>query len=353
MQRPARRDSSQFARGRSDHSPRRTGPEQPPSAGSAAAGFGAALMLFACEPYWVCEASFARYAELPQHLSDTGLYADVQSGELAPGVRPYTPQFSLWTDGAEKRRWVYLPPGSRIDTTNMDDWSFPQGTKFWKEFSRDGVRAETRMFEKRGPGARDWQAIAYVWDAGGTEALAQPHGWSNVLGTPHDVPAAAECGACHGGRDSWILSFSAVQLSATVGEGELAIEQLVAEGLLSRDPSRPVEVPGNDVERNALGYLHANCGHCHNQAQPADKPCFAPDSPLDFWLRVDHMGSPAETPTYTSAVGYVIEPGEPDDSRLIAFVDSRGMFAQMPPIGTDQIDGAAVDRLRRWVKEMR
>ena len=40
-----------------------------------------------------------------------------------------------------------------IDGTDEMAWTFPVGTKFWKEFSVGGVRIETRLLEKRGPGS--------------------------------------------------------------------------------------------------------------------------------------------------------------------------------------------------------
>ena len=52
-----------------------------------------------------------------------------------------------------KTRWVYLPPDTTIDTSNMDEWNFPVGTKFWKQFVVGGVIVETRMLHKTAPGA--------------------------------------------------------------------------------------------------------------------------------------------------------------------------------------------------------
>src|SRR5687767_4958187 len=76
-----------------------------------------------------------------ESLGSTGLFSDLATEQLSPGVRAYRPRYELWSDGAEKRRWILLPEGERIDTSNMDDWVFPVGTKLWKEFSRDGTRA--------------------------------------------------------------------------------------------------------------------------------------------------------------------------------------------------------------------
>ena len=43
-----------------------------------------------------------------------GLYAEGSCAELAAGVRPFHPRFALWSDGTDKERFVYLPPGTRI-----------------------------------------------------------------------------------------------------------------------------------------------------------------------------------------------------------------------------------------------
>src|SRR5436853_7062218 len=67
-------------------------------------------------------------AKLPAHLSETGLFANMSTETLSAGVQPYQPQFELWSDGATKRRWVKLPDGARIDSSDQDFWQFPEGT---------------------------------------------------------------------------------------------------------------------------------------------------------------------------------------------------------------------------------
>ena len=282
----------------------------------------------------VCDPpSPALQATLPAQLSETGLFADIARDTLAAGVEPFAPQYELWSDDATKRRWIYLPPGTEIDRNDMDAWQFPIGTKLWKEFTRDGVRVETRLLFRVGPLPDDWAASAYIWQPGLTDAVRATDGMVDAAGTPHDVPAAKDCAGCHGGRASRVLGFSAVQLGY--------------------DGAR---IPGDDIAREALGYLHANCGHCHNQARPprTGSRCFDPDNRLDFWLRVDKLGDVASTPTYESAIDYVIEPADPDDSALIKRVSRRGNdhFVGMPPLGTERVDDAAVALLRRWIQEM-
>src|ERR1019366_5145150 len=69
--------------------------------------------------------------------------------------------------GGDKTRWIYLPPGQKIDTTDMDEWTFPVGTKIFKEFSlpqgdaSPGTRIETRLLWKHAP--KTWYRTTYAW----------------------------------------------------------------------------------------------------------------------------------------------------------------------------------------------
>ena len=315
----------------------------------------ALLFVAGCSRYWVCdEPNRARQSELPARLTQTGLYADLERGQLAPGVREFRPQFPLWSDGASKRRFIRLPAFAQIDTSDMDSWRFPVGTELWKEFSVGGTRVETRFLRKTGAGDDDWAAMAYVWSADGTDAVAAATGVVDARGTSHDVPSAGECRACHGGRKSFVLGFSAIQLAYTADPGQWDVRALQNEGVITTAPRVSLQVPGNETERAALGYLHANCGHCHNSARPehAGARCFNPQNRLDFWLRSARLDSVSDTPTFTSGRGLAFEPGDPDNSRMIELTSSRGFLVQMPPLGTEVVDDAGLSKLRGWIALM-
>jgi hypothetical protein len=298
--------------------------------------------------------SAEQLAATPTKLSQTGLYDDVRAGRLRAGVRSYRPQFELWHDGAEERRWIALPDGATIDTNNMDGWRFPIGTKLWKEFVRDGTRVETRLIEKVGADDADWLAMAYVWKADQSDALAAVDGVVDALGTPHDVPAAQDCMACHGGVISRVLGFSAIQLSFDAGPGELDLQALIEENRLSHPPTKPLSIPGNAIERQALGYLHANCGSCHNQQRPprTGPRCYDPERTLDFRLRTSQLATVEQTPTYRT-MGDVIEPGDPDSGKLINTTDSRFPYYGMPYLASEDVDEQGVALLRRWLAQMK
>src|SRR5690606_29357474 len=141
---------------------------------------------------------------------------------LASGVEPFEPRFPLWTDGAAKRRWIALPPGTTIDTSDPDRWVFPPGTRLWKEFTRDDVRVETRLLERRPDGS--WRVVAYQWKDEQTDAEARPDVVQNASTADHDIPSRDDCRSCHSQSPTRVLGFGALQL-AHDGEG-LTLPQL-------------------------------------------------------------------------------------------------------------------------------
>jgi hypothetical protein len=248
----------------------------------------------------------------------------------------------LWSDAADKRRFMRLPAGARIDTSDMDHWIFPVGTMFWKEFAMAGKPLETRLIARTGAGPRDYFMGAFVWNEAGTDARFVPDGMPNVLDSEHDVPSTKECGNCHNGEPGRILGASAVQLAALPAQ------------LLTHAPAKPYVVPGEEAYAVALGYLHANCGHCHNANGVA-----WPDTGMDLRLRVAEA-SIASTAIYRSTVGVEMSDNKLRQQRIVAGdplasgihhrMSVRGPKIQMPPIATEQVDEqglAAVETLIR------
>ena len=125
--------------------------------------------------------------------------------------RYYEPENQLWADGAQKRRFMQLPAGTQIDTTEMDSWKFPVGTKVWKEFFLDGRKLETRLLEKRPDGT--WFMMAFAWNEAETDALPVPEGQTDARDTPHDIPTTAQCNTCHRNASDFLLSIQAMQLA--------------------------------------------------------------------------------------------------------------------------------------------
>jgi len=313
-----------------------------------------AIAVSGCDDYRVCDAlAPSRQSTLPSALSETGLYADIATRTLANDVIAYEPGFPLWSDGAEKRRFFRLPKDTPIDTRDMDAWQFPEGTRFWKEFVRNGILVETRVLTKVGPDDGDWAAMAYVWNANGTDAVATPAGVDDALGTPHDVPASSACMGCHGGTKSRVLGFSAIQLATSTGPVNL--DDIISRGMLSNPPAKNIVLPGDDKARAALGWLHANCSHCHNQRRPlrTGARCYDPEHDFDFTLRVGDLASVKNTATFRTAIDDVINPGDSAGSQVVRRISRRDPdWPSMPPLGTEVVDDHGVAVMRAWIDSL-
>jgi hypothetical protein len=306
------------------------------------------------------DAASDAWVALPADLLDTGLCVDSACSAISPGVREYEPRWALWSDGAGKRRWIYLPPGAQIDTSNMDQWSFPTGTRLWKEFTRDGVRVETRMFVRTGPVIDDWDMVAYAWNPEQTAAIAAPDGVVDALDTSHDIPPRADCRKCHDRLPARVLGFSALSLDHDSPSSLLDLRDLVAASALTDPPATASPyflLPGGAVEQAALGYLFANCGHCHN----ADSDVYS-QTTLELRLESDRLATLEQTPIYATSVGVagvalggatvIVDPGNLANSILIQRFLSTDPQQRMPIVATEDRDPTGEQVLSDWVSQM-
>lgn len=318
-----------------------------------------------------------------------GLYAGANCGELDPAVRAYEPQYELWSDGSEKQRFIALPVGAQIDASNPNRWAFPVGTRLYKTFSLRGQRIETRVMEKVVAAASvdSWRFRVYLWaatqdsvelvvDSGpvsiqGVPAdpndLPKPEGLTNVRATGHDIPSVANCKSCHNqpGLDA-VNGFGALQLNhpgAGYSLGELIRAQTLKNpsGELGFD-EQTARLPGDPRAREALGYLHANCGHCHGINR-------APGMGLRLWADVQQTENTRQ-PAYATAVcdclmswkGHQNDQRKPYQRRIVAgHADLSGMVARMgsrqvgdamPPLGSREVDQNGIDTVSAWIEAL-
>ena len=311
-------------------------------------------------------------APLPQRLADTGLY-ERASRVVRADVIAFAPQYPLWSDGTRKRRWIYLPSGSAIDASRVDAWEFPVGTRLWKEFGY-GRAIETRMIERLADGS--WRFASYVWKADGSDAVLAPEDGVVVPvvdapGGRYTVPSRTDCLACHEGAAVPVLGFSALQLSPdrdplaphadTASRGQVDLPGLVARGVLRNLPGSVLASPpriaaGSATARAALGYLHGNCGHCHNPAgaltglelllaQQAEPGARSVERTLQTLLghssRFRPQGADA---TQRIAAGH-------GSSVLTLRMKTDNLLARMPPLGVQVVDTEGVALIERWISK--
>lgn len=300
----------------------------------------------------------------PLTLDCTGLYADFPSKTLSQSARPYAPAVPLWSDGAEKQRWIMLPPGQKIDVSKPSEWSFPVGTKLFKQFTYEGKRVETRMFQKLSQNF--WVHATYAWNA---DDSAAPISYGATVTGGSDggtwvIPTSDNCDSCHRGRSDRILGFEQVSLGLAGATG-LTLLKLVVEDLLTPAPSLVnlrVGDDGTGLAAPALSWLHVNCGvSCHN----ANENSLGYGSKMDLRLDPTLLDGAPSTSAWgpiktTRGVACVsgsvqgqprILPGVDSASAVVQLITQRGVL-QMPPIASRVVDMADVASLVSWIRAM-
>jgi hypothetical protein len=146
-----------------------------------------------------------------------------------------------------------------------------------------------------------------VWNAEGTEAVLAPAGGIPRLG----IPSREDCLACHEGAPVPILGYSAVQLGDTIA-------------------ARTAE------ERAALGYLHGNCGHCHNESALEATGLYFAQS--------------AAAPQRSAARTRESLAARADE--IVRRLESNNAYVRMPPLGVSIADANGAAAIHRYLEQL-
>lgn len=295
----------------------------------------------------------------PRTLEEYGffIHADAQVPTL--GVVPYELNTPLWSDGADKLRFIYVPEGAKIEANGDGLLQFPVGTAIIKTFAfgegEDRRLIETRLLLNRADG---WVALPYRWNEEQTEATLALAGARVSIETPdgeeisYRIPNKNQCKACHS-LDGAVLpigpkarNLSPALLASLEESGKLAAAPKVAKPMpLWTDASA-------STEARARAYLDVNCAHCHRPGGGAS------NSGLDLtWEQDDPFAIGVNKPPVAAGRGaggllVSIEPGAPEKSILVHRMGSVEPGVAMPELGRSTTDHKAVTLMREWIAEM-
>jgi uncharacterized repeat protein (TIGR03806 family) len=314
----------------------------------------------------------------PKRLSEWRLFTATQPA-LKPnvGVVPYDLNTPLFSDYADKYRFVWMPDGAAAEYREDGPFEFPVGAVLAKTFGFPGTKAgdqetliETRLLVH---GKTGWVALPYIWDRGQRDATLQPvpdpvaiH-YTDTAGRPHDlmyvIPNSNECAECHANqkvlqpigpkarnlnKDFAYDSGSENQLSYLARIGYLR-------GLPQSRSSWPKAARWDDssapLKDRARAYLDNNCAHCH---QPGGQAGY---TGVDFRLSQIDLANQGlcKSPNSAGFVGalrYDIIPGDPDHSILIYRLESIAPKVSMPALGRDVVHVEGVQLLRQWIASL-
>ena len=320
----------------------------------------ATVLLGAAPPAKVNDVAVTASA-YPATLAEYGFFVDASAQKPAAGVTPYRLNTPLWSDGAEKLRFLYLPPGAKAKAGGEGLLDLPVGAALIKTFAfGQGDKArkmETRVLLHRAEG---WVALPYQWNVAQTEAKLVLGGARMALTTPqgaaisYAIPNKNQCKECHG--------LSGVVTPIGPKARNLSPDWLTAQvkaGRLDRSPAVALRLPVWEVRAKApaapvaRAYLDAKCGHCHNPAGSAS------NSGLDLrWEQNDPalLGirkRPVAAGRGAGTNEFDIVPGDPDHSILTYRMASTEGGVAMPELGKATVDGEGVKVVRAWIAAMK
>jgi uncharacterized repeat protein (TIGR03806 family) len=295
------------------------------------------------------------------------------------GVTPYDLNTPLWSDGAIKRRAVYLPKGQTATYDENNSFTFPTGTLLIKSFGfGDDLRksqpvinwVETRLLIKTDS---SWNAVTYLWNDQQTEAklflggevkdLTYLDAAGASVSAHYLVPSGAQCAQCHASNGAMTaLGPKARNLNRTYtypdGSTANQLTHWTSAGILAGAPVDPSTAPllpvWNDsanytVEQRARAYLEVNCAHCHSDGG------FARNTGLYLWSS-EPQGTvtglckpPVAAGAASGNFPYDVVPGQPDDSIMTYRLASTTPSIAMPQLARSVVDQQGLALVREWI----
>jgi uncharacterized repeat protein (TIGR03806 family) len=299
-------------------------------------------------------------------LADYGLFADAAGRVPSPGVKLYTLNTPLFSDYAQKFRYVWMPPGQAARYTPSGVLELPVGSVLVKNFAYPAdFRApdkqlrliETRLLVRRADG---WVPLSYVWNDAQTEAVLKRAGLrvpvqfvdakGRSQAIDYAVPNTNQCKQCHQQGDA-VTPIGPT--AANLNDGA-QLQRWVKAGRLTGLPAAVPRLARWDdaaqpVAARARAYMEVNCGHCHSRAG------FASNSGL--YLQADetvpaHQGinkRPVAAGRGSGGRSFSIAPGEPDASILVHRMESNEPGVMMPQFGRTVAHDEGVALVRAYV----
>jgi uncharacterized repeat protein (TIGR03806 family) len=305
---------------------------------------------------------------IPSLLSKTGCFHTDNPKIPLTGLIPYVVNAPLWSDSAEKHRWMALPDDEKVRIGDDGKWIFPVGTVLVKNFLIDSKLIETRLLMQHQEEV--WAGYSYEWNEEQTEAfLVDSLGKARQLSSGQTwwYPSRSQCLRCHTKAAGRVLGLETAQMNRLFKYPETdipanQIRTLSFIGVLDQEftaeeikalPSFPLQdgifPPEDQIAENARVYLHVNCSMCHRPKGPGVGPeDFRYETPLY------QMGACDIDPTVSNlgiADAKLLFPGEPEKSiiwhRMNSIDENR-----MPPLATSIIDQYGVNLIGEWISSM-
>jgi len=303
--------------------------------------------------------SGGQQGQIPTQLSNWGCFLAGDVTTFSDSVIPYNINALLWSDHADKGRFMAIPDGTTIDRDSQGRFDLPVGSVVGKNFRLNGKLIETRLLlHHQQPFG--WKGYTYEWNDTETEAtLLTTAKDKDINGQIWHYPSRAECEICHTAIAGFTLGPEVGQLNRSFVYPSTGIE---ANQLVTLEHINVLTNPLSDAEKSttfyaiddtaysaeqrARSYLHANCAICHQPGGPGggDMDLRMATSFQD--MRICNVAPSVDSLGLSTPV--IVAPGEPDKSILVLRMEDLGQY-RMPPLATSVVDTQAVAKIREWI----
>jgi uncharacterized repeat protein (TIGR03806 family) len=316
-----------------------------------------------------------------QVLSAYGFFTGkISDHRPANNVVPYQLSTPLFSDYAEKLRFVFIPEGKKAVYNDSAVFDFPVGSVLIKtfyypaDFRKPGIEKkllETRLLVHNENG---WTALPYIWNEEQTEAYLDVAGetkkvsYTDINGKKQKhnyiIPNQNQCKGCHNKSEVLMpIGPSARQLNFEMAFENEKSNQLAHWSSIGKLDDLPVnDIPPavkynepvtGSIDQRARLWLDINCGHCHRPEGPAGTSGlylhFAEKDPL-------HLGigkTPVAAGRGSGNLKYSIVPGRPDESILLYRMLSIDPGVMMPELGRTMPHTEGIALIREWIATMK
>lgn len=316
-----------------------------------------------------------------EQLSDYHFFTG-KMNSLQPnvGVLPYDLNSQLFTDYAEKSRFVWMPEGTSAKYNAKEVLDFPVGSVLIKNFyynhdGRDLTKGsrimETRLLVNRTNG---WDAISYIWNDAQTEAYLEVAGdvkkvdWISSMGEEMSVnyviPNKNQCKGCHEYKGELVPIGPKVRnLNKTFDYADGSENQLTKWASMNyltgydSNTKHPKVAQwdnpnGGNLHDRAMAYLEINCGHCHRKDGPAGISGLNLMADETNTLNMGICKSPVSAGKGSGGHTYDIVPGAPEKSILVHRMQINDPGARMPEVGRSIMHKEGVELITAWIANM-
>jgi uncharacterized repeat protein (TIGR03806 family) len=316
------------------------------------------------------------FTRLSEYQLFTGNLANLEPNDR---VLPYDLNSPLFSDYAEKLRFIWMPDSTSGIFNDSTHFDLPLGTVLIKNFyypddfrqpESDRRLLETRLLVHTHQG---WKGLPYIWNDEQTEAYLHLAGGEkdvqiinkagNKIEFRYLIPNVNQCRSCHEKNGVQVpIGPAARHLNRNFEYQDGMDNQLtrwVKHGLIDKtpDPGRIEKLvdfrnPDEDLNLRARSYLDINCGHCHNPGGPGNSSGlflnFTETNPTSLGI----MKPPVAAGRGSGGKSFSIVPGRPDDSILLYRMESTEPGILMPELGRTLVDEEGIVLIREWIKEM-